>query len=163
MSNAIDMVYLLLFIFILALILTIVLLVLDQFVTNPTVTSTFTAEQLQPITYVQTALGYLDYLIVFIVALYFVAAMVTAYYVRTHPVFYVAMLIVQIIIIAVSALISNLWISIASNPILLPITNTLVFLPLVLGNLPVITLVLSSIIAAISYGIPSNPYEQTYG
>ncbi|MCX6775877.1 MAG: hypothetical protein NT130_03465 [Candidatus Micrarchaeota archaeon] len=159
MSNAIDVVYLLVFIFALALVLTIVLLVLDQFATNPLVTSTFTSEQLQPIAYAQTALMYLDYLIVFVVALYFVAALVTAYYVKTHPVFYVAMLITQIIIIAISAFISNLWASIASNPVLLPITNSFVFLPLVLGYLPIITLILSSAIAVISYGNPSNPYE----
>ena len=160
MSNIIDVIYLGVFLIIIAVTMTVVLLILNQFYTNPIVQSTFTAEELVPITTAQTVIGYFDYLLVFIMVLYCIAALITAYYIKTHPVFYVAMLVLQLIAVAISAVLSNLWQSIASDPILMPITNTFTYTPLILNNLPIIVLVLSSMIAIVSYSTPSNPYEQ---
>ncbi|QLJ52539.1 MAG: hypothetical protein Sv326_0438 [Candidatus Fermentimicrarchaeum limneticum] len=160
MSNIIDVIYGVMLILTIALTMVIVLLVLNQLSAESSVQSTFTSEQLQPITYAQNAIGLFDYMLVFIMVMYCIAAFITAYYVRTHPVFFVVMLVLQLVVIAVSALISNVWTQIASDPVFLPVTNTLTFTPLILHNLPIIVLVMSSAIAMISYSTPGNPYEQ---
>jgi hypothetical protein len=156
MSGIADIIFMVVAIFVLAVVIVIALLVYDSFMTSTTVTTIFTPEQIAMTAPAKTAISMFDYLAVFIVVGIGVMCAISAAMVRTHPVFFVVMLIVQMIIVGISSVISNVWYQFAQASALLPETNSLVWLPFIFQNLPTIILVFSSIVAIVSYGAPAG-------
>lgn len=156
MSNIADIIYLIIVVLVLAIMIVLGMYILDAFSTSAVVTSTFTASQISMVTQAKSAVSMFDYLAVFIVAGVGVVCIISAYMVRTYPLFFVVMFIAQMIIVGVSSIISNVWYQIAQTSQLVTEANTLTWLPFIFNNLPLIVLVFSAAIAIVSYGSPSS-------
>lgn len=80
-----------------------------------------------------------------------IIALVMASMVRVHPVFIIFFIIALAFIIFLSAIFSNLYQSIASNPDMIAEANQLVLTSLIMQKLPFIIGIIGSILALIMY------------
>lgn len=145
-------------VFAVAVVLTISLYIANAVKTNPTVTSTFTAEQISMVTKAETALNMFDYLLVFIMMGTGIMCVISAFMIRTYPIFFVIMFIAQMIMVFVASIVSNIWYQVAQASELVAITNTFSYIPFIFNNLPLIVLVFSAAVAIVSYGSPGPQY-----
>jgi hypothetical protein len=156
MSNIADIIYLIVAVFVIAITVVLGLYIYDAFFTSTMVTTTFTAEQIAVAAPVRTTIASFDYLAIFIVVGMGVMCIISAYLVRTYPIFFIMMFIAQMIVVGVSSIISNIWYQIAQTSQLVTITNSLTWLPFIFNNLPTIILVFSAAVAIVSYGSPQG-------
>ena len=156
MSGIADIIYMVVAVFVLAITVVLGLYIYDAFFTSTVVTTTFTADQIAVAAPARTAIMDFDYLAVFIVMGIGTMCIISAYLVRTYPIFFVVMFIAQLVIVGVSSIISNIWYQIAQASQLVAETNTLTWLPFIFNNLPLIVLIFSAALAVVSYGSPQG-------
>lgn len=140
-----DSLYAITSVFSAALVLVIGYYVVSQLITFPQF-NTATAQA------VQTNLTYLDGLIAFGVVLLFVGSMILAYFLPSHPVFFISFILNAFVALIISPVYSNLYATLAKTPLLNPSFELFPLTALMIGNLPLITLVLSALLAIVSYG-----------
>lgn len=103
-------------------------------------------------TAVQENFTYLDGLIVFGMVLLFAGSAVLAYFLPTHPAFLFTWLLTAMMAFILAPIYSNLYASLAAQPLLTASFDTFPLTALVIGNLPIIALLINALIAIVSYG-----------
>lgn len=80
-----------------------------------------------------------------------IGALILAFLVRVHPVFFVGFLLVLIIIIFLSGVMSNIYLEIANNDEFTNVASNLTFITHIIGKLPLIIGVIGFLIAIVMY------------
>lgn len=95
---------------------------------------------------------YLDGIVVFGTVLLFAASIVLAYFVPTHPAFFFTYFLTAVLVFILAPIFSNVYATVATNPLVGSAFDAFPLTALVIGNLPILGFVLSGLIAIASYG-----------
>lgn len=98
------------------------------------------------------ALRVFDTLALFLVFGIGIAAIISGFYVRSHPAFFIVAIILQLIVVMLSSVFSNIYMSIATHPDVATAANEFPMILLIFQNLPLIILVMGFVVAVIIYG-----------
>jgi len=88
-----------------------------------------------------------------------ITAFVMASLVRVHPIFLVLFILILIILIFISAVFSNIYQQIASNPDMITYADQLRFTSLIMRGLPLIVLVVGGMLAVVMYKVGRNSLQ----
>jgi len=122
-------------------------------VTNPGVNATLISSATTPIT---TTLYGFDNVIVVFYFLLNIAAVISAYFVRTHPLFFVLNLFMMAFFTLGSVIFANLFYDIASTTFIAPIMVNFPVMTILFTYMPMICLVVSAVLALVMYGRPAG-------
>jgi hypothetical protein len=153
MANIVDVIFLMGVVILIGIGVLISMYVNTQIMANPAVNSTFTPEQKALATTSYNTVSMFDYLAVFIVFGIGLAGVVSALYIRTNAVYFIFMIILQAIAVAVSTVFSNLWYSVATTTQLVSEANKMTYTTVIFNNLPLIILGFTVLSGIISYGV----------
>jgi hypothetical protein len=103
---------------------------------------------------INTVRGF-DMLLIIITFFMFLGSVMAAFMVRSHPVFFIVMIIVQLIAILVSSVIANVAFSFATNPAVSTYAENFPLSLTLLSFLPHVSLVFSAIISIVMLARPS--------
>jgi len=78
--------------------------------------------------------------------------LISAFLVRSHPIFFIVSFILQIFLVAVSTMFSTVYDQIASNSLLSASANQFTVGALIISNAPLIILIFTALIAIVTYG-----------
>lgn len=107
------------------------------------------------------AVGLFDYLMVFVYFGSMIGAILSAFAVRTHPIFAAIFLLVQIFLVAISPMLSEFYNSIAVS---LPAASSMFpFTSWLISYLPIVTLIISLLIALAMFALPQSQGVGYYG
>ncbi len=99
----------------------------------------------------QTALRVFDSGMAFLVGGFMIALIVSSFYIRTHPVFFILTLLVGVVVLMVSPIISNLYGEIASHTSMQAAANEFPIMTNVFQYLPYIVLAFIVIVSIVLY------------
>jgi hypothetical protein len=116
-----------------------------------------TPTELQPSENALEAIANWNSLLLFVYIGAGIGSVISAFAVRTHPIFFLAFLLIQVLTIALTPIYQDIYTAISSNPTL-NTTATTVFPAYgqIMDYLPVITLILSCVIALAMFAIPTG-------
>jgi hypothetical protein len=97
-------------------------------------------------------LGVLDYMILGVLIFLSLGMIISAFWIKTHPAFFVIFLVIQIFVIFVSNVITEVYNRLAADPLLAPFANQYTTSRTIMQNLPFFTLIISSLVAIVMYG-----------
>lgn len=80
-----------------------------------------------------------------------IGALILAFLVRVHPVFFIGFLLVLIIIIFISGIMSNIYLEIANDPEFTNVATNLTFITHIIGKLPLIIGIVGFLISIVMY------------
>lgn len=101
----------------------------------------------------QTLLNFDNLLLLLIIGLG-IASIISALFVRTHPVFFVVMLLAQLILIGIFAIFHDFYLAIMNNEYFASTAENFVWASFLISNFPMILLVFTTLLAIASYGLP---------
>jgi len=104
---------------------------------------------------VQTIANF-NYLMLFIWVGVGVASVVSAFAVRTHPIFFVFFLLLQVLLLAILPMFQDAYNAISSNPSFSSSVTYFNWFAVIISNLPIITLALSVLVALAMFALPSG-------
>jgi hypothetical protein len=157
MANIADILVAIFLVFLFAVGMLLCIYVNDQITNSDVFQTQLTEEQRAPMTTVRTVTkGFDAFMLVLFLGLGIVT-IISAVFIRTHPVLFVLMIIMQLILIGLSTIFSNLWYAIASRSEFVSIANELPYTTLIFTNLPLFVLIISAIVAIASYGKVTPP------
>lgn len=93
----------------------------------------------------------MDGIFAFIIGAMFVVSIITAFLLRSHPIFFIVSLIVLVIVILLSAIFSNIFTQISQTNDLVNETATYTIIPGVLDKLPLFILIFGAITIIVLY------------
>ena len=85
-------------------------------------------------------------------------AILSAFFIRSHPAFYVFAFILGIILAFISAQLTNIWNLFATHPMIAPTANLFPMMVRIIQNLPLIMVCISAVIAIVMHGKSSGVY-----
>lgn len=127
------------------------LVAIEAFESNPTFNATI-SEHSDALEKGKTAILLFDKLMVVLLAGILAAGLISAFLVKTHPVFLVGGILFNLLMVAISSVISNIWFEIASHSLLAAIANNLPSFTFFFRFLPTIVFVMWCAIAIVMYG-----------
>ena len=134
----------------------------NEIVTNPTVNSTLNANAKAHLTKSTDILKSFDGLIVFLLFGASAAAIISAFLIRSHPAFFAVAIIMQLIMVGISSVFSNVYTYFGEVPQLAAMFNQFPITAKIMGNLPIILLGISALIAVVMYGKSSGGAQYAY-
>ena len=105
---------------------------------------------------VETTLSVLDYGTLFIVIILGMSTVISAFFIKTHPVFFPVSLILLLVVLMISGPLTNAFMGVAQDEKLVDTSNQFTVTLQTLGNLPYIILVLSAMILIGLYAKPGG-------
>ena len=153
MANVADMIFLMGVAMMIEIGVLISLYVNSQIMASPVVNSTFTTQQKSLATTSYNTVLMFDYLAVFIVFGIGMVGVISALYIRSNAVFFIFMVVLQAIAVAVSTIFSNIWYSVATTTQLVSQANKMTYTTAIFNNLPLIILGFTVMVGIISYGV----------
>lgn len=106
---------------------------------------------------VKDSFTYLDGLIALGAVLLFAASAILAYFLPTHPAFFFSWILTAIMAFVISPIYSNLYAQVAQLSVFGTSFDAFPLTALLVGNLPILSLLLITLIALVSYGKRFNP------
>jgi hypothetical protein len=119
--------------------------------------SGFTPTQLQPLADSQSATSNFNVLGLLIFIGMGISAVISAFAVRTHPIFFIIFFIVQVVMVTITPMIQTAFTSITTSSA--DMNTTMLSFPYfvqIMNNLPMITLILSSLVALAMFALPGQ-------
>lgn len=116
----------------------------------------FSPTALQPSTSALTAIVNWNSLVLFIYIGVSLGCVISAFAVRTHPIYFLGFIIIQVLLLAITPIFQSVWLEIATNP---GLTNAVVQFPffgLIMNNLPMLAFVLSLLVAFAMFLFPGG-------
>jgi fatty acid desaturase len=153
MANIGDIIFLMGIALMIGIIVLISMYVNNQIMASPVVNNTFTTQQKSLATISYNTVSMFDYLAVFIVFGIGLVGVISALYIHSNAVFFIFMIILQAIVIAVSTVFSNIWYSIATTTQLVTQANKMTYTTIIFNNLPLIILGFTAMVGIVSYGV----------
>ena len=101
-----------------------------------------------------TAIGNFDELMLFVYIGCGVACMISAFAVRTHPIFFISFLIIQILFIALTPMIQDTFNAVADNPEVSASAAEFPIFQQIIDLLPTSSLILSILVALVMFAMP---------
>lgn len=98
-----------------------------------------------------TALYMFDWIIPIFLFMSFMASLIAAYLIRTYPIFFIAVLLFQFVLILISTVLANIAFDIALNPELSAISNNFTKTLAMFQIYPIIAVVLTIVLGVIMY------------
>jgi hypothetical protein len=80
-----------------------------------------------------------------------IAEIASAFTIRTHPVFFVIMIIMNVVLIMLSDILANVFATFANTSTFASTMTTFPYITVVISNLPLVCTVLSAVIAIVTY------------
>lgn len=158
MANIGDIMVAMFMLFILAAGMLLSIYVTDQIRNSETSQTYLTEEQRAPMSTVRgVIMGFDNYMLIIFIGLS-VVSIITAVFVRTHPVLFVLMMVAQLILLVLSQVFYDVWTQLASTSEFVETANELTYTNLIFKYLPLFTLVISAIVAIVSYGKVTPAY-----
>lgn len=90
----------------------------------------------------QTTLKVFDSAFLFLTFMIIIGTVIAAFFVRTHPIFFVVGLILSIVFIFIGAILTNIYMEIVSVAVLQPSAEAMVNMTLLMQNLPLIIFII---------------------
>lgn len=122
---------------------------IDEAVNNTDVASTWNTSYMD---YGKSGLDIFNNMFLFIIIGLGLAVGVTAFFIPTHPAFFIITLIVFIISLTVAGIFSNVYTELASTSAFVSIGNEYSLITQAMQNLPIILLVIGVILLVVLYG-----------
>jgi len=97
-------------------------------------------------------LGVLDYMILGAFIFLSLGMIISAFWIQTHPAFFVVFLVIQIFVIFISNVFTEVYTKLTADPMLQPYANQYTTSRTIMQNLPFFTLIISSLVAIVMYG-----------
>lgn len=156
-GSVFDVYYMLVVVLVFAIVAIVCAMVWFEITSNPVYAGAMSAAGVDSITNpVSDAILGLDNIIVTFFLLMNVAALVSAYFIRSHPIFFVLSLLLMGFFTVASVMFSNVYYAIASTSFISTYANMFPLTYVLFTWLPSITLVLSSLLAIVMYGRPQG-------
>ena len=102
-----------------------------------------------------------DSLMILMVVTLFIITMIITYYLPANPLFFFVILLIGLISTMVTPLLTNLYIDVATHPLLLTTANEMPMTNAIMQNLPLIAFINMLINALVMYS--KNPFQMGYG
>ena len=116
----------------------------------------FSAPLLNITTQSVQAIANFNYLMLFIWVGVGVASVVSAFAVRTHPIFFVFFMLLQVLLLAILPMFQSAYNTITSNPSFSSSITYFNWFSVIMSNLPIITLALSVLVALAMFALPNG-------
>lgn len=95
--------------------------------------------------------GIMDYIFIFAFLVLHIGVIISAFFIRTHPIFFFVAILLLIIFAFLSMVFQNIFYNLVQNPIFAEIIEEYTFMPFIILNLTKISIVISVIVAIILY------------
>lgn len=83
-----------------------------------------------------------------------IASVVSAFLIRTHPIFFIFFFLVQVLLVAVTPIFQDVWDGFITVPELADAVATFGLVSIVIANLPVLTLGITCLVALAMFAVP---------
>lgn len=111
-------------------------------------------------TVIQQNFTYLDGIMIVGVIMLTIAEVLLAYFLPSHPVFFIIYLLVVLVTFVIAPIYTNLYTIMATNPTFAAAAQLLPYTAAVMNNLPMISLIISGLVALATYA--KRPQQQAF-
>jgi hypothetical protein len=119
-------------------------------------TAGFNSTQLQPAEDSINAIGDWNVIFVFIYIATGIASIISAFAVRSHPVFFIVFFLVQVLTLALTPTLQDVYTAVANTTSMAAAAANFGYMTTTISMLPVLTLAISTLIAIAMFAIPNG-------
>lgn len=97
-----------------------------------------------------------DYMFLFFAVSLSLVSIISAFFIKTKPIFFIFSIILLVVVIAVSTVVTNVFDKFITTDTFLPIANNFPYTVIIMRNLPLFCLVVGIVISVVMYGKPTG-------